>query len=172
MDFNLQTGNSQTADNQYNQHYINEIMVMLGVFSKDAMTLASTYCVHSGRNSVTTKDTELGLKTRAFYGDTFWNRNDIQHQITQMRQFLNEAGSESESESESESDYEYDENIDEGEMSELPDELPNKIEGFLKSNCTCELCITLNGIEDKWNTWIPYERRDISLKNSIDSTFN
>jgi hypothetical protein len=174
MDFNLRTGHSQDAENQYQQHYMNEIMVMLGIFTEDAMRLSGLYCLHSGRNSVTKKDIELALKTRAYHGDTFWNRTDIQQKIEEMRQFLNEPTSESEDEYVSEDDY--DEN--EGEMSELSEELPDETiemndieECFITSQCICEVCMTLNGIQDKWNTWNPNERISQSIKNSIDLTF-
>jgi hypothetical protein len=170
MDFNLTSGYSQYADDQYQQYYLNEMMVMLGVFTEDATRLAGLYCLHSGRNSVTKEDMELALKTRAYHGDTFWNRNDIQQKIAEMRQFLSEPTSDSEDEYESDHEYNY-ENTNEGEMSELSDEEMEDAEGFIKSECTCELCTTLNEIQEKWNTWNPGELMNQLLKNSIDDTF-
>ncbi len=173
MNFNMRSGYSQDTENQYQQQYIKDIMIIIGIFTKDAMSLASLYCLHSGRNSVTKEDIEMALKTRAFHGDTFWNKSDIQQQITEMGKFLDEPGSDSEEEYESEyeSDYEYDSNEDEGEMSEIPDEMEIDQTSFIKSECTCDLCTTLNGIKEKWNTWNPYERNEISIKNSINQTF-
>ncbi len=173
----IRSGYSQDADDQYQQRHLNEIMTVVGVFTKDAMELASIYCLHARRNSVTRQDVELALKTRAYHGDTFWNRGDIQQKLIEMKQFLNEPGSDSEYES----DYDYDENEEEGEMSDLPDDIEDIEdtediedieENFIKSECTCDLCTTLNGIQEKWNTWNPYERMELSIKNSINQTFS
>ena len=170
MEFNLRTGYSLDGDDRYQQYLLQEAMVMLGVFTEDATRLSGLYCLHSGRHSVTKEDMELALKTRAYHGDSFWNRNDIQQKLAEMREFLNQP----DSESESETDYEYDENADEDEMSELPDEMDeveDEHEPFIKSECTCEVCTTLNGIAEKWNSWNPSEPMEISIKNSINYTF-
>jgi len=162
---NLTTGYSQTTDDLYQQRYLQETMVVLGVFTEDATKLSGLYCLHSGRHLVTREDIKLALKTRAFYGDLFWNRSDIQQRLAEMRDFLNQDYEDS--------DYEYDENIDE-EMSDIPEEMEENTEEnepFIISSCTCEVCTTLNSIEEKWILWNPTEPMEISIKNSIDQTF-
>lgn len=175
---NLTTGYSQGANDLYQQHHLQEAIAVLGVFTEDVTRLSGIYCLHSGRYSVTREDTKLALKTRAYYGDMFWNRSDIQQRLAEMREFLNQPDSEDDSEDDSEndyeSDYEYNENVDEGQMSDLPDEIEVEMneekgeeehEPFIKSECMCEVCSTLNGIEEKWNSWNPTEPMEISVKN-------
>ena len=175
MNFNIQTGYSQDAENNLQQKIQDDIITTVGVFTKDAAELAGTYCLHSGRNSVTIKDIELGLKTRAYYGDMFWNRPDIQQKINEMKIFLNEPGSESESESETETEYDdnynddYDDNYnddDDDEMEEVNEDSQNT--AFVQSTCSCAICMTLNEIIPKWNNWYPTEKMEISIKKSIE----
>jgi hypothetical protein len=158
MAFNLSTGNSQVSNDQWADNYIKETTAMAGLFWEDAMKIAAIYCMHAGRFMVLLKDTELALKTRAYHGDEFWNRNDTSQRLVEMKQLLSEPESESESESE--------EMEAESEEMEADDE-----ENFIKSECTCVLCTTLNNIEEKWNTWNPTNSSGISIKKSIDDIF-
>ncbi len=167
------TGNSLVADEQWQKNYINDALVMIGVFTKDAVQLASSYCMHSNRRSVTKKDIELALKTRAYYGENFWNRHDIQQQLNDMKQFLSEE-SENESENEMEDEMEDEEMEDEME-SEMEDDYEDEEEinePFVKSECMCNICTTLNGVCEKWPTWNPCDLNNISIKNSIDNIYN
>jgi len=159
---NMVSGYSQDSENNFQEQYLNDVMVILGVFTKDSMELASLYCIHSGRNSVSKKDIEMAMKTRAFHGEAFWNRGDIQQKLLEMRNYLNEEEGGSEEEEEEEEEMDID---DEGNDEE------KDIQNFIKSECTCDLCTTLNGIEEKWNTWNPHERMEQSIKHSIDKTF-
>lgn len=169
MNFDLRSGNSASAGDQYQQRIMEDTMAMIGVFIKDAAELAGIYCSHSKRNSVTVKDMELALKTRAFYGDVFWNRPDIKQKITEMKQFLNEPGSESESGSE----YEYDEEEMEEEDEQEDEEMEEEEEEtpFIQSVCTCEVCKTLNEVNCKWDNWHPTEMMNVSLKRAVETTF-
>lgn len=163
MNFTPVTGYSQNASDQYQQNYLQEVLAILGVFTDDALRLSGLYCLHSGRHSVTKKDTILALKTRAYHGDSFWNRSDIQQRITEMKQILAEHEHEVEEQHSEESESDYDENVDEEEMSE------EDVDSFIKSECTCEICTTLNEIQEKWETWYPTDHLNISIKNSINS---
>jgi len=155
---NLTTGQSSEADDDYLKNYMNDVMVMLGVFTQDAIRLASMYCSHSGRTSVTSRDVELALKTRAFHSDDFWNRNGIQQTLVEMKKFLYQAEAESDHDSDSDSEMEVDDQTDQDEH-------------FTISECTCEICSVLNGIEAKWDTWSPTDRNNMTIKKSVDDTF-
>ena len=39
---------------------------------------------------------------------------------------------------------------------------------FCKSICKCDLCESVNTINDKWNNWIPQTPLEKSLKKNID----
>lgn len=183
MNFNLKTGYSVDSENQYQDQYqeqlLKDLIVIIGVFIEDASELASIYCVHSGRNSVTTKDVELGLKTRAFHGDIFWNSPDIQQKIAEMKEFLyNVENEEVDEEMSEEMSEEMNEEMNEEMSEEMNEEMSEEVneemsEGtqFIQSTCTCQVCTSLNEIVEKWNTWHPKERMDKSIKNSIDVAF-
>ena len=75
---NLRSGYLQDIKNDFQQKIQEDMIAMIGLFIKDATELAGIFCIHLGLKSVTVKDIELGLKTRAYYGDMFWNTVDIQ----------------------------------------------------------------------------------------------
>ncbi len=149
MNFNgivMKTGHNLVLDNTDNS--IKNILVLLGVFINDAIKLGGVYCIHSNRRIIKKKDIELGLKTRAYHGDSFWNSQNITEKIKEIQEFL-------EIESDHEDDMEY---YDEDE----------NIEEWSKSMCSCSICNTLNNIENKWNEWIPKNSLDMSIKSAID----
>lgn len=161
--------------NNYESSYISEIMIIVGVFATDAMKLAEVYTLHSNRNSITVNDIRKALKTRAFYGDTFWNRSDIQVKINEMRTFLQRIDEESEESEESDIEIDGEEsegesmmNIEGNEESQESEENGMDVE---TSQCTCGVCLSLNDIEEKWNTWQPSTHMEVSIKNAINQTF-
>ena len=164
----MTTGYSQDIAEQVSEQYIENTMILLGVFTQDAMKLASIYCMHANRIIVCKNDIGLALKTRAFHGDDFWNRSDIQQRIATMREYLNEEESFNSDSDLSESE------VSEGEVSEIvPDEVEMECENtdedavWTPSTCTCEVCLTLNQIDVHWDTWNPTDRNNISIKNGI-----
>jgi hypothetical protein len=150
----MTSGHSQDIADQQKNEYIENILVLLGIFIDDASRLAALYTKHSNRKIVSKIDIGLALKTRAFHGDSFWNRSDIQERIRVMQDILNE---ENQSENESESEEEMEEEENDNDDTE-----------WIQSSCTCDVCSTLNQIDDHWNNWNPTSRMEISIKNAIN----
>jgi hypothetical protein len=136
--------------------FIKNILVLIGVFITDATRLGSCYCMHANRTSVTKEDIGFALKVRAFHGNSFWNSPNTQQKINEIHDLLDE--------SESEIDSEEEEEEEEEEI-----EIENE-EKWIKSECKCVICKTLNDIDTKWDTWEPTSFSDISIKNAINSS--
>ncbi len=156
MDFNgmiMKTGHNLIEDNEDNNIFLKNLLVLLGIFIEDATKLSGVYCIHSNRTIVTKRDIELALKTRAYHGDAFWNSPNIISKIKEMQDFL-------------ESDpIDYMEDIDDDTES---DDDMDEDEEWTKSLCLCSVCNALNSIENKWNWWSPENSLEKSIKNAID----
>lgn len=147
---NMATGNSDVANVELQEKYLKDMMVIMGIFSEDAMRLSAFRCMHSGRKIITSKDVELGLKTRAVRGHAFLN--DITpERIEEMKKFLF-------NDEEEMTDHEV-------EMTDHEEEMSTKI-------CICPMCYVLNNIETEWDNWIPSNMNEVFIKNSINKTFN
>src|SRR5690348_3020415 len=147
---NLTTGNSLNQHDQYTQNYIDETMALLGIFIEDSTHIASLYCTHAGRNIITKHDIELALKTRAYYGDIFWTQSGIQQRIAEMKQSLREENYEGDDEDDNDdNNNENDDDEDDDDEMDINDDEENE-EVFVPSSCTCESCVILNDIREKW----------------------
>tara|TARA_B110000977_G_C10829591_1_gene397498 strand:+ start:105 stop:563 length:459 start_codon:yes stop_codon:yes gene_type:complete len=125
---------------------INNINALVFAFMEKAMISADIYVKHSGRNTITKKDIELGLKSETF---KFLTRENLTNDIDKWLDILKE-------ESSSEDDEEYEEIINEDYVE------------FTKSNCSCKICVFFNSVEDKWKEWEPCNQIEFILKNGVD----
>jgi hypothetical protein len=159
---NMKTGNDLIIHTD-TEYILDNIYALMGVFIEDAIGLGSCYCTHSNRTVVQKKDIGLALKTRAFHGDEFWNRQDIQQKINEMKELMDETESESGSDDMEVDDMEVDDmEVDDTEVDDMEVD-----EEWTKSECNCEICNCLNNIESKWESWNPTSKTDIILKNAI-----
>jgi len=170
---NMATGHSQDAEDKYAVNYIDNIMAMVGVFFEDAIKLGAVYSLHSGRKVVCKNDVSMGMKTRAFHGDHFWNQPGIQQRIADMKEMMCDSDDDMEEEYEEEEeeceDTEDTEEIDQ-EAIDLDQELGQY--QWTPSNCMCEICTALNQIDTKWDNWHPINPTEISIKNSVIKALN
>jgi len=149
----MQSGFSNDTTDKFAEEYMSNIIALMEIFIEDAVGLSIVYVQHSGRKSVGNTDVCLALKTRAYHGNEFWNRDDIQERINAIKANIEEETTDSEmSESESESEM-----------------LEENLEIWSRSLCDCEICTALNGIDTVWINWSPSDRMNKSIKDSINS---
>jgi hypothetical protein len=185
MNFPLKTGYS--FDDQYNnnnnevENYMKDVIVLLGIFTKDAIDLAEIYVNHANRNRISTNDLELALKTRAYHGDHFWNHEDIQQKITDMKKYLYDEDNDDDNDEDDDEDdndayheppYNPEYNPNQETQMDIEDNLDfdRPDTPFTKSICTCNVCVTLNEINGLWDSWNPSSNMEIAIKNSINNT--
>lgn len=125
---------------------IENVHALVYAFMEKAMLAADVYVRHSGRNTITKKDIELGLKSETF---KFLQRENVMENINKWREILQE-----------DEDTE-----DEAELEEIINK--NEYVEFTKSNCSCKNCEFFNGIEDKWDSWEPHNQIECILKGSV-----
>lgn len=158
----MRTGISNTINDENTDinDVINNVNILMNIFMEDAIKMAFYYSNHSNRKFIHKEDTILALKTRAFYGDKFWNRENIPQKIEEMKKLLDNEKIMDEEEHEEHEEYE--------EYEEYEEER----EEWTASSCKCNICNTLNNINNSWNIWNPTEISNIILKNAINNTLN
>jgi len=150
----MQTGNNINTDTPHDPELVLQVSSIVTAFVSNAIELAAEYIKHAGRNVVLTEDIKLCMKLETFKFLEDDNTNKIQQcrSIIQedMRRELNGRLSESEEDEEDGEDEEDEEDT------------------FTHSKCTCELCISINTINEKWMSWEPQTPLEKSLKKNID----
>jgi len=146
----MTTGTLNEKDEEYENDIIMQAISIYMIFAQDALKIAGTYTLHTGRKLVTEEDTIKALKIRAVNNQEFWKRNGIKEDILNMYEELkNEQMDEEEDEDENEME------IDEDEENKIP-------------SCTCYMCEKFRNIETSWENWKPSIEEDKRLKNVID----
>jgi len=170
------------------------ILVLLTIFTEDAMKLCDVYVTHENRNIVTKNDTVRALQVRAFYGTEFWSRPDIQEKIEETTIFLKDLNKkleqeemheihkqQEEQEKGQEEDQEQQEQdqedilkkqkLESDSLSESEDESYEDLEEIIATKfgiCLCEICHKMNNIHLYWSSWRPKDQSDKILKDAID----
>jgi len=158
-----------------------DIEIMLGLFTSNALINASKYVQYCGRNAVTKTDILYGLQYEVF---EFLQRSDLNEGLNEIRADyeklrLEEYEMEDQDEEDEESDGDYD-NIDENELNLENTELgemiipDQEVEDFQRINEdkindeNREFVGKLHNYNDTWSTWQPQSDLEVILKNAID----
>lgn len=158
-----------------------DIEIMLGLFTSNALINASKYVQYCGRNAVTKTDILYGLQYEVF---EFLQRSDLSEGLDEIRADYErlrleeyEMGDENEDEEESDGDYD---NIDQGELNLENTELgemiipDQEVEDFQRiseeriDDENREFVDKLHHYNDTWSTWQPQTDLEVILKNAID----
>lgn len=145
-----------------------DVAGLIVVFMEDGLQLADKYAEHAKRPIILQKDLLLGLKTRAYYDNYFWNLPGVLDRAKEAKQILSDV-------SEDDIIDEIIEQASDGTMSPQlqaleSGEIPSlALEEWTKSECECESCKILNGIDELWSNWQPNNYYQSSLKEAIDT---
>jgi len=168
---NMRTGfSNENMDDVWITNYINNEAVLLSIFMEDAIELAATYCKHSDRKGIHSTDIIMALKTRAYLGDAFWNRENIQERITNVRNeiFGTENGYDEEIYEENDEEF-YEENDEEFYEENNEEFHSEEEEPWTKSKDRCSICLAMNDVQNKWDQWNPENTR---VRDVINNTIN
>jgi len=158
---------------------LEHILVLLTIFSEDAMKLCDVYVTHENRSIVTKNDTVKALQVRAYYGTEFWARPDIQEKIEETTIFLKDLSDKIEGEEINDKKQEQEQNIKlESEIESDSDSSYEDLvleEAMIYSTnygytCSCEICHRMNNIHLYWSSWKPTDQSDKILKDAINKS--
>ena len=169
MKSGLGSGN-EPSKNTLSTNDIEHIEILLSLFISNAITNASKYVTHCGRNGVSKIDINYALKYEVF--EFLNNKNindDIQKATEDYNDYLDEL------EEESVDDVSYDASVD-GESKEeesfiIPDEEVDefsRIKLSLISDDNREFIEKFHKHYDNWDSWVPESPLDKILKNAIN----
>lgn len=163
---------------KFNQKEQENIMIMLSLFSSNALINGAKYCELCERDGVTKEDLVYGMRYEVF---EFLKRDNLMESMDEMaKDYYEEMKNKSEDEEIEEEEIE-DEDIDEQEMDEediddlvVPDseiepferikkDKLNKLEGDNK-----DFAEKMHNYYDNWDTWNPETPLEKILKNGID----
>jgi hypothetical protein len=158
-------GNSSESKPSLTAEDIENIEILLSLFITNAITTASTYVTHCGRNGVSKEDIQYALKYEVF---EFLNRTTMLDDIKQATEDYNQY-----IESVEASSDEEDEDEDELNSIIIPD---NEVDVFKRIDISLidddnkEFIDKIHKHYDNWDSWIPDTPLNIILKNAIDKT--
>ena len=155
------------------------IEIMLGLFTSNALINASKYVKICNRNSITKTDIAYGLKYEVF---EFINREDINQGLEEIRKDYENLKLEDYELDDEDFDSEEDENIQLENHSEkhtntgledyiIPDSEVqpfNRIEESQVDIDNKEFVTKFHNYTDTWNEWIPQTHLEEILKNAIN----
>ena len=164
-----------------------DIEIMLGLFTSNALINASKYVHYCGRNAVTKTDITYGLQYEVF---EFLQRNDLSEGLDEIRQDYERLKLEEYEVDDDDEDEEYEENdeteyldyyniqeedfnLGKTELGEfiMPDE---EIQEFSRisdeniNNENREFVEKIHNYNDTWSSWTPQTELEIILKNAIN----
>lgn len=133
----------------------NEVLALMRVFMKDALTVSGRYAVGCGRTSVTGDDMRRALM---YCARTFFERSDAQlaHEVQCERVEMDE-------ESDQESDEESDQESDQDQKSEGAEEAT-------ASPADLQLVRNVDAVASVWHLWCPDDPVHCLIKRAIDNT--
>ena len=169
MKSGLGSGN-EPSKNTLSTNDIEHIEILLSLFISNAITNASKYVTHCGRNGVSKIDISYALKYEVF---EFLNNKNINDDIQKATEDYNDYLEELEEESVD--DVSYDASVD-GESKEeesfiIPDEEVDefsRIKLSLISDDNREFIEKFHKHYDNWDSWVPESPLDKILKNAIN----
>ncbi len=150
------------------------IEIMLGLFTSNALINASKYAEMCNRNAVTKTDMLYGLQYEVF---EFLQRPDLDEGLREIREEyeqMNEEYSEEEySEEESNTNESDPLDLNNTELGEIivPDEETtefSRIDENLINDDNKEFVEKMHNYNDTWDTWTPQTDLEVILKNAID----
>jgi hypothetical protein len=157
------------------------IEIMLGLFTSNALINASKYVQYCGRNAVTKSDILYGLQYEVF---EFLERSDLNEGLDEIRKDYEKLKSEeSEYDEDDEDGEDYEDDDEDGEDVELniantelgdliiPDVEVQDFKRISNDNINDENRVfveKLHNYNDTWEEWQPETDLEIILKNAID----
>jgi histone H3/H4 len=156
----MKSGLCNTSNKQsFTENELENIEVMLGLFTTNAIKNAARYVRYSGRNGITEIDINYALKYEVF---EFLKRPNILEEFKKYKEDV--------------SDDEMDDGLDDGLDDEMDDELDDdtQIDEFSRinddkiGNENKEFIEKVHNYFDTWDDWIPSTPLEVILKNAID----
>jgi hypothetical protein len=153
---------SEPTNNTLSSNDLENIEILLSLFISNAISNASKYVTHCGRNGVSKEDINYALKYEVF--EFLNNKNindDIQKATEDYHEYLEEFESSDDAEDEAEAEAAFiipDEEVDEFKRID-PELICDANRSFIEK---------YHMHFDKWDSWQPVSPLDIILKNAID----
>ena len=142
----MKSGFNNLQEEALGEEEINNLNALVYAFMEKAIISADKYVQHSGRDTITKQDIKLVLKAETF---KFLQRDNIMESIGKWQEIL----------------AEDDDSEDEEELSSIINNA--EYVEFKKSMCACKNCTFFNGIEEKWEKWVPNSQMEQILKNAV-----
>lgn len=142
----MKSGFNMLEQEPLSEEMIENLYALVYAFMEKAISTADKYVRHSGRNTITKQDIQLGLKAETF---KFLKRENFMEDIKKWQEIMAE-------------------DEDEEDLIEI-ESVVNDTEyvEFKKSECKCEDCTFFNEIEEKWDAWEPHNQIELILKNAV-----
>ena len=154
-------GNNSVSKPSLSTEDIENIEILLSLFISNAITTASKYVTHCGRNGVSKEDIQYALKYEVF---EFLNRStmldDIKQATEDYHQYIESLDISDEDEDELNSIIIPDDEVDEFKRIDLD----------LIDDTNKEFIDKIHTHYDNWESWIPDTPLNKILKNAIDKT--
>lgn len=180
----LRTGSSNLVEptKKMSDEEKENIEIILGLFTSNALINASKYVHECKRNAVTKTDVLYGLQYEVF---EFFSRSNIDQGLAEIREEYEKLKQEQEEyDEEDEEDYEEDE-YEEGEetnkgidlgSTELNEMIMDdtevndfsRIKSELINSNNREFVEKMHNYNDSWESWVPQTDLEVILKNAID----
>ena len=145
----MKSGFDNIGSNEMDDDMLDNLYSLIYAFMEKSMVSADTYVKHSKREIITKEDIQLCLKYETF---KFLHRPNIFDDVKRWREILLEEIEEEDEEETEELDV----------VADNKDYVP-----FKQSECSCEVCSEVNGIEERWDVWEPHNQIEIILKNAV-----
>ena len=146
---NLQTGYNNEINCLERAEIEVNVTSSVMAFVDYAIKTASVYATHAERKNISVNDLKKALMLEVFH---YFNHDDLEEKVVNWRQIILQDMQETEEEDE---DYEEEEYEDD--------------EKETVSTCKCELCESINSIEEKWESYHPTDDLGKILKTHIDN---
>lgn len=147
----LKSGTSYTKSTLSKEELLNIGSIFM-ILVQNAMKFANMYITHSHRTIVTDIDAINALKLEIMI---FLERTDI---LEKAKNIVNKYKDRN-----SDIFQDYVEELDKlGNV--IDEDIDNT---YSKSLCSCNLCTTINNIDEKWNNWTPSTDLEQILKNNV-----
>ncbi len=169
MKSGLGSGN-ESSNSSLSMVDLENIEILLSLFISNAITNASKYVTHCGRNGVSKIDINYALKYEVFeFLNTKNINDDIQKATEDYHDYLEELD-DSDAEADGE-DEDADADVEAEDSFIIPDE---EVDEFarIKPELMCdgnrEFIETFHKHYDNWDSWVPESPLDKILKNAIN----
>ena len=124
-----------------------DIVSIISTFMVNSLKHCDIYVRHSNRNGITKEDLKRGLMLEVFL---FFKRDNLVNNIEEMKRCL------------------YQEEEEEEELDDLLME-DDEMDEFKLSRCDCAICKCMNGIYERWDSFVPNSPIENILKTHIDN---